>query len=77
MIDDALLEDAESYARERLSDKRYAHTLRVAKTAERLAKLHSLDPERAHLAGNAGEGGDEGAIELEHRAHRRTHGVGD
>ncbi|MCA1717973.1 MAG: bis(5'-nucleosyl)-tetraphosphatase (symmetrical) YqeK [Actinobacteria bacterium] len=51
MIDDALLDDAESYARERLSDKRYAHTLRVAEAAERLAKLHGLDPERARLAG--------------------------
>jgi predicted HD superfamily hydrolase involved in NAD metabolism len=51
MIDDALLDDAESYARERLSDKRYAHTLRVAETAEHLAMLHGLDPERARLAG--------------------------
>jgi predicted HD superfamily hydrolase involved in NAD metabolism len=51
MIDYALLEDAESYASERLSDKRYAHTLRVAETAERLAKLHGLDSERARLAG--------------------------
>ncbi len=51
MIDDAVLEDAESYARGRLSDKRYAHTLRVAETAERLAKLHGLDSERARLAG--------------------------
>lgn len=51
MIDDALLEDAESYARGRLSDKRYAHTLRVAETTEHLAKLHGLDSERARLAG--------------------------
>ncbi len=51
MIDYALLEDAESYARGRLSDKRYVHTLRVAETVERLAKLHGLDPERARLAG--------------------------
>src|SRR3712207_5300620 len=51
MIDDALLEDAENYARKRLSDKRHAHTLRVAETAERLAKLHGLDPQRARLAG--------------------------
>jgi predicted HD superfamily hydrolase involved in NAD metabolism len=51
VIDDALLEDAESYARERLSDKRYVHTLRVAETAERLATLHALDPEKARLAG--------------------------
>jgi len=51
MIDDDLLEDAENYARKRLSDKRHAHTLRVAETAERLAKLHGLDPQRARLAG--------------------------
>jgi predicted HD superfamily hydrolase involved in NAD metabolism len=51
MIDDALLEAADDYARERLSDKRYAHTLRVAETAGRLAKLHGLDQERARLAG--------------------------
>ena len=51
MIDDALLRDAESYARERLSEKRYAHTLRVAETAGRLANLHGLDPARARLAG--------------------------
>jgi predicted HD superfamily hydrolase involved in NAD metabolism len=51
VIDDALLDAAESYARELLSDKRYAHTLRVAETAERLARLHGLDPERARLAG--------------------------
>jgi predicted HD superfamily hydrolase involved in NAD metabolism len=51
MIDDALLDDAESYVRKRLSDKRYAHTMRVAETAEHLAKLHGLDPERARLAG--------------------------
>jgi predicted HD superfamily hydrolase involved in NAD metabolism len=51
VIDDALLKNAGNYARERLSDKRYAHTLRVAETAERLARLHGLDPERARLAG--------------------------
>lgn len=51
MIDDALVKDAESYARERLSDKRYEHTLRVAETAERLAGLHGLDPKIARLAG--------------------------
>ena len=51
MIDDALFENAENYARERLSDERYAHSLRVAKTAERLAEYHGLDKERARLAG--------------------------
>jgi len=47
---DALLDAAEDYARERLSDKRYAHTSRVADVAGRLARIHSLDPKRARLA---------------------------
>ena len=51
MIDDALLEAAKNYARERLSAKRYAHTLRVADTAERLAETHGIDPKKARLAG--------------------------
>ncbi len=51
MTYDALIRDAENYARERLSDKRYAHTLRVAETTERLAKLHGLDPDKSRLAG--------------------------
>jgi predicted HD superfamily hydrolase involved in NAD metabolism len=51
MIDDALLEAAEGYARERLSNKRYAHTLRVAETAERLAEIHGLESKKARLAG--------------------------
>ena len=50
MADYALLADAEVYARERLSEGRYAHTLRVADTAERLAELHGLDPKKARLA---------------------------
>ncbi len=49
MAYDAILH-AEDYARERLSEKRYAHTLRVADTAESLAELHGLDPKKAHLA---------------------------
>src|SRR5215207_9614080 len=51
MIDDALLEAAEGYARERLSDKRYAYTLRVAETADRLAEIHGLASKKARLAG--------------------------
>ena len=47
---DALLEAADAFARKRLSEKRYGHTLRVAETAERLAKAHGLDPARARLA---------------------------
>ena len=41
---------AEAFARERLSAKRYGHTLRVAETAENLARVHGLDPGRARLA---------------------------
>jgi predicted HD superfamily hydrolase involved in NAD metabolism len=51
MIDDAFLKAAEGYARERLSNKRYAHTLRVAETAERLAEIHGLESKKARLAG--------------------------
>jgi predicted HD superfamily hydrolase involved in NAD metabolism len=47
---DALLEAADAFARKRLSEKRYGHTLRVAETAERLARAHGLDPARARLA---------------------------
>lgn len=50
-MNDDLLRSATKYARERLSDKRYGHTLRVAETAERLAGLHGLDPAKARLAG--------------------------
>jgi predicted HD superfamily hydrolase involved in NAD metabolism len=47
---DALLEAADAFARGRLSEKRYGHTLRVAETAERLARAHGLDPTRVRLA---------------------------
>ena len=45
-----LLETADALARKRLSDKRYGHTVRVADTAEDLAQIHSLDPNRTRLA---------------------------
>ena len=45
-----LLERAEAFARSRLSEKRYEHTLRVAGTAEVLALAHGLDAGRARLA---------------------------
>lgn len=41
---------AESFARSRLSDKRYDHTVRVAETAVRLARAHGLDTEKVRLA---------------------------
>lgn len=43
-------EAADVLARERLSPKRYGHTLRVAETAEDLARVHGIDPQRARLA---------------------------
>ena len=51
MNDDHILKTAAGYARERLSDKRFGHTVRVAETAERLARVHGLDPQKARLAG--------------------------
>jgi predicted HD superfamily hydrolase involved in NAD metabolism len=48
--DEELLERAQTLARKQLSDGRYAHTLRVADTAERLARLHGTDPYRTRLA---------------------------
>ena len=44
------LEAADALACDRLSEKRYGHTLRVAATAEDLARTHGLDPDRARLA---------------------------
>jgi predicted HD superfamily hydrolase involved in NAD metabolism len=45
-----LLEAADAFARGRLSVKRYDHTVRVADTAEDLARKHGLDPSRTRLA---------------------------
>jgi predicted HD superfamily hydrolase involved in NAD metabolism len=45
-----LLEEADAFARSRLSKARYEHTLRVADTAENLALAHGLDADRARLA---------------------------
>ena len=47
---DTLLEAADDFARSRLSDARYEHTLRVADTAEDLALTHDHDGDRARLA---------------------------
>ena len=43
-------ETADAFARDRLSEKRYAHTVRVTETAERLARTHDLAEERTRLA---------------------------
>ncbi len=50
MSDDPALKAADGYARGRLSDKRYEHTLRVADAAERLAEAHGLDRTTVRLA---------------------------
>ena len=42
-------ENAEAFARSKLSEKRYGHTLRVADTAAELARVHGLDEDRARL----------------------------
>ena len=44
------IENAEAFARSRLSEKRYDHTLRVADTAADLARIHGLDEDRARLS---------------------------
>lgn len=47
---DERLAAADSFVRNNISEKRYAHTIRVAETAEELAKIHGLDRERVRLA---------------------------
>jgi predicted HD superfamily hydrolase involved in NAD metabolism len=44
------IENAEAFARSRLSGGRFGHTLRVADTAADLARLHGLDGDRARLS---------------------------
>jgi len=73
-----LLEEADTFARSRLSKARYEHTLRVADTAEDLALAHDLDPDRARLAAllhdAARETGPEEFLKLADRWHLQ---VGD
>jgi predicted HD superfamily hydrolase involved in NAD metabolism len=44
------LENAEAFARSRLSERRFGHTLRVADTAADLARVHGLDEGLARLS---------------------------
>jgi predicted HD superfamily hydrolase involved in NAD metabolism len=44
------IENADAFARSRLSEGRYGHTLRVADTAADLARVHDLDENRARLS---------------------------
>jgi predicted HD superfamily hydrolase involved in NAD metabolism len=43
-------QNAATFARARLSEKRFDHTLRVADTAANLAHIHDLDEDRARLS---------------------------
>jgi predicted HD superfamily hydrolase involved in NAD metabolism len=45
-----VLGNADAFARSRLSERRYGHTLRVADTAVNLARVHGLDGDRTRLA---------------------------
>ena len=44
------IENADAFARSRLSEGRYGHTMRVADTAADLARAHDLDEDRARLS---------------------------
>src|SRR5215210_2086356 len=44
------IENADAFARSKLSEGRFAHTLRVADTAADLARVHDLDEDRARLS---------------------------
>ena len=44
------IEKAKALAHSKLSEGRYGHTLRVAETAADLARVHSLDEDRARLS---------------------------
>jgi predicted HD superfamily hydrolase involved in NAD metabolism len=73
-----ILERAGAFARSRLSERRYEHTLRVADTAEDLALAHDLEADKARLAAllhdAAREMGPEVFLKLADRWHLQ---VGD
>jgi predicted HD superfamily hydrolase involved in NAD metabolism len=75
---DTLLAEAEAFARSRLSDSRYEHTLRVADTAEGLARAHDLEADRARLAALVHDSAREiGPDEFLRLAHTWNLRVGD
>ena len=51
MIINCSVEDLKTYLQEKLTIKRYQHSLNVAACAERLAGIHGVDSETAYLAG--------------------------
>lgn len=49
-MDYELIEKLDAYIRERLTEKRYRHTMGVVETAVALAEKHGADVEKAHIA---------------------------
>lgn len=47
------IEEMKTYLKENLEEKRYAHTLGVAETAKKLARLNGISEEKAEIAGLA------------------------
>ena len=47
------IEEIKLYLKENLMEKRYIHTLGVADTAKKLAKLNGISEEKAEIAGLA------------------------
>lgn len=45
------MEEIIEYIRKNLSDYRYTHTMGVAETAKKLAKIYGADPDKAYVAG--------------------------
>ncbi|MDD3429253.1 MAG: bis(5'-nucleosyl)-tetraphosphatase (symmetrical) YqeK [Oscillospiraceae bacterium] len=43
-------QDCKKQAKQALSEKRYRHTLNVAKMAKQLCKAHNIDPQKAEIA---------------------------
>ncbi|MFA6074594.1 MAG: bis(5'-nucleosyl)-tetraphosphatase (symmetrical) YqeK [Negativicutes bacterium] len=51
MIINCTIEDLSNYLQEKLTIKRYQHSINVAKCAQQLAELHGVDAETAYIAG--------------------------
>lgn len=52
-MDAQIIELVGKYAITMVSQSRYEHSLRVAETAEKLCKIHGLDPQRGYFVGIA------------------------
>ena len=52
-MDAQIIELVRKYAITMVSQSRYEHSVRVAETAEKLCRIHGLDPQRGYFAGIA------------------------